>query len=131
MKNLLILPLVAAALAGCAVPGPYYAAQPYAAQSVDPYQWRTVSVTPVAPGTAARAGSTVTYTTEPLPPAPTVTYVPQPVYVAPPVYSPAPVYGPGYWYPPISIGLDFVWSHRSGGWGRGYHGGRGWGRGRR
>ncbi|QBE62765.1 hypothetical protein [Pseudoduganella lutea] len=122
MKNLLILPFVAAALAGCAVPGPYYAAQP-----VDPYQWRTVSVTPVAPGTAARAGSSVTYTTEPLP---AVTYVPQPVYVAPPVYSPAPVYGPSYWYPPISIGLDFVWSRHSGGWGgRGHHG-RGW-RGRR
>jgi hypothetical protein len=52
MKTLLIVPVVAAAalLTGCAVPGPYYA-QPYAAQSVDPYQWRTVSVTPVATGT--------------------------------------------------------------------------------
>lgn len=122
MKSLLILPVVATVLAGCAVPGPYYAAQP-----VDPYQWRTVSVTPVAPGTAARNGSTVTYTTEPLP---AVTYVQQPVYVPQPVYAPAPVYAaPSYWYPPISIGLDFVWSHRSGGWGRGHHG-RGW-RGRR
>ncbi|WP_338771310.1 hypothetical protein [Massilia sp. METH4] len=128
MKRLLIpaaAVVTAAVLTGCAVPGPYYAAQP-----VDPYQWRTVSVTPVPVGTAARSGSTVTYTTEPLPAAPTVTYVPQPVYVAPPVYSPAPVYGPSYWFPPISIGLDFVWSRHSGrGWGHGYHG-RGW-RGRR
>ncbi|GGX99683.1 hypothetical protein GCM10007386_33170 [Pseudoduganella dura] len=118
---------VAALLGGCAVPGPYYAAQP-----VDPYAWRTVSVTPVAPGTAARAGSSVTYTTEPMP-APTVTYVQQPVYVPQPVYAPAPVYGyggPSYWYPPVSIGLDFVFSNRSGrGWGHGGYGrGRGWGR---
>jgi Prokaryotic membrane lipoprotein lipid attachment site len=119
MKRLLIPAVAAAILTGCAVPGPYYAAQP-----VDPYQWRTVSVTPVAPGTAARAGSTVTYTTEPLPAAPSVTYVQQPVYVPQTVYAPAPVYGaPAYWFPPISIGLDFVWSRHSGGWGRGYHGG--------
>lgn len=124
MKSLLLVPGVLVVLAGCAAPGPYYAAQP-----VDPYQWRTVSVTPVAPGTAARAGSTVTYTTEPMP-APTVAYQPQPVYVQQPVYVPAPAYysPPGYYYPPVSIGLDFVFSHRSGrGWG-----GRGWGgRGRR
>lgn len=126
MKSLMVLPVVAAVLAGCAVPGPYYAAQP-----VDPYQWRTVSVTPVAPGTAARAGSTVTYSTEPLPAAPAVTYVQQPVYVPQPVYAPAPVYGgPSYWYPPVTIGLDFMFSHRSGrgGWGHGHRGyGRGWG----
>ncbi|QGZ41509.1 hypothetical protein [Pseudoduganella flava] len=111
MKRLMTVPAVAsiAILAGCAAPGPYYTAQP-----VDPYQWHTVSVTPVAPGTAVRSGSAVTYTTEPLPPAPTVTYVPQPVYVPAPVYAPAPA----YYYPPISIGLDFVFSHRSGrGWG--------------
>jgi hypothetical protein len=120
MKRLLIVPVVAAVLAGCAAPGPYYTAQP-----VDPYQWHTVAVTPVASGTAARSGSTVTYTTEPLPAAPTVAYVPQPVYVAAPVYAPAPA----YYYPPISIGLDFVFSNRGHGWGRGY--GRGGWRGRR
>ena len=123
-KRLMTGPAVAslALLAGCAAPGPYYTAQP-----VDPYQWHTVSVTPVAPGTVARSGSTVTYTTEPVPVASTVTYVPQPVYVPAPVYSPAPVYAaPGYYYPPISIGLDFVFSRHS-------HSGRGWGgwRGRR
>jgi hypothetical protein len=132
MKRSLILPVsllgMAAALAGCAVPGPYYAAQP-----VDPYAWRTVSVTPVAPGTVARSGSNVTYTTEP---APAVTYVQQPVYVEQPVYAPAPIYGapvygaPAYWYPPVSIGLDFVFSNRGGrGWGNGGYG-RGY-RGRR
>jgi hypothetical protein len=126
MKRSLILPVsllgMAAALAGCAVPGPYYAAQP-----VDPYGWRTVSVTPVAPGTAARAGSNVTYTTEPMPVQPAVTYVQQPVYVPQPVYAPAPIYGgPSYWYPPVTIGLDFIFSNHSRGWGRGGYG-RGWG----
>lgn len=125
MNRSLILPAgllgIAVALTGCAVPGPYYAAQP-----VDPYAWRTVSVTPVAPGTAVRAGSTVTYTTEPMPAQPTVTYVERPVYVPQPVYAPAPA----YWYPPVSIGLDFVFSNRGGrGWGHGGYG-RGW-RGRR
>ncbi|MTV51751.1 hypothetical protein [Pseudoduganella buxea] len=123
MRTLLILPVLVAGLAGCAVPGPYYAAQP-----VDPYQWRTVSVTPVPVGTGARAGSQVEYRD-----VPTVTYAPAPVYAPAPIYAPAPVYAaPGYaspyYWPPVSIGLDFVFSsHRHRGWG-----GRGWhGRGRR
>ena len=118
MKSLLLVPAIAAVLAGCAAPGPYYTSQP-----VDPYQWHTVSVTPVANGTAASSGRTVTYTTEPLLP-PTVTYVQQPVYVPAPVYTPAPVYAPApaYYYPPVSIGLDFVFTNRHGGWGRGWRG---------
>jgi hypothetical protein len=129
MKTLLILPVLVAGLAGCAVPGPYYAAQPS-----DPYQWRTVSVTPVPLGTGARTGSQVEY-----PEVPAVAYAQQPVYVQAPVYAPAPIYAPApvyaapgysapYYWPPVSIGLDFVFSnHRHRGWG-----GRGWGgRGRR
>jgi hypothetical protein len=48
-------------------------------------------------------------------------YVQQPVYVQPayPVYG-APVYAaPSYGYPPVSIGLDFVFTNRRGWWGRG------------
>jgi hypothetical protein len=51
--------LVAAALGGCAVapPGPpNYGTRAYT-QSGDPSQWHVVSVTPVAPGTGARAGA--------------------------------------------------------------------------
>jgi hypothetical protein len=112
MKSLLLLPVAALALAGCAT-------QPYYAQPSDPYAWRTVSVTPVPAGTVASSGSRVEYTTEELPPPRTVTYVPQPVYVSAPVYAPAPA----YYYPPVSIGFDFIFSNH-----RGY---RGWGRGRR
>jgi hypothetical protein len=113
-KSLLLLPVAALALVGCA-------SQPYYAQPSDPYAWRTVSVTPLPAGTIAGSGSRVEYTTEELPPARTVTYVPQPVYVPAPVYAPAPA----YYYPPVSIGFDFIFSnhHR--------HGYRGWGRGRR
>jgi hypothetical protein len=140
MKQLAIV-LSLAALAGCAVPPPgpaYYGSRAYA-QPVDQSQWRVVSVTPVAPGTGARAaansdagsGPNVQYS-----PAPSAStgqpvyvqqpvYVEQPVYVAPPIYAPAPVYEPYYWWPPISIGLGFSWSHFGGGH-RGW-GGRGWG----
>lgn len=55
-------------------------------------------------------------------------YVQQPVYVPAPVYAPAPVYyppSPYYWWPPISIGLGFSWSHWDGGHGHGW-GGHGW-----
>jgi hypothetical protein len=58
-------------------------------------------------------------------------YVPAPVYAPAPIYySPAPVYASPYWWPPISIGLGFNWSHWSGGggghgWG-GHGGGHGW-----
>jgi len=54
MKTLFVLPLAAVILAGCAAPPPRYAQRP-----VNPYDWHTVSVTPVTspgrPGT--RAGS--------------------------------------------------------------------------
>lgn len=132
MKKLaIVLPFVA--LAGCVVapPGPpNYGTRAVYAQPADPGQWRVVSVTPVAPGTGARAaaaGDTGTSPTVEYAPAPsTVTqpvYVQQPVYVPAPVYAPAPVYVdpyPNYWWPPISIGLGFSWGHWSGG-----H--RGWG----
>lgn len=131
MKSILAVAGVVA-LTGCAVQQPYYTT----AQVQDPYQWRTVSVTPSdrAPGSPA----TTVYTTEPLPapssrvvyaePVTTTTYITQPQTV---YYAPAPVYyspAPAYYYPPVSIGLDFVFSNRS--WG-GYRGGygRGWGRG--
>jgi hypothetical protein len=105
IKSLTVLAAVAVAatLAGCAVP----AHQGYArAQPVNPYEWHTVSVTPVAPGSRAGEASParVEYTTGPVYPASSV-------YVAPPLYAPAPA----YYYPPVTIGLDFVfgnWGHR-------------------
>ena len=128
MKQLAIIATLAAALSGCATyyPAPAnYGTRAYS--QPDANGWQVVSVTPVAPGTGAAAAASgdagrVTYS-----PAP-ATVVTQPVYVAPPVYAPAPVYapyGPVYadplWYPPISIGLGFSWSH----WSGGHHGG--WG----
>jgi hypothetical protein len=128
MKQLAIIVSLAAALSGCATyyPAPAnYGTRAYS--QPDANGWQVVSVTPVAPGTGAAAAASgdagrVTYS-----PAP-ATVVTQPVYVAPPVYAPAPVYapyGPVYadplWYPPISIGLGFSWSH----WSGGHHGG--WG----
>ena len=118
MKTLFILPIAALILAGCAEPGPRYATR-----SVDPYQWHTVSVTPVQPGTVASQQGRVEYTTEAAPAyAQQPTYVQQPAYVADPVYVPAPYYyapAPAYYYPPVTLGLDFVWfgggGHR-GGW---------------
>jgi len=97
MKTLMILPVLALGLVGCASQEPRYAAQ-------NPYDWQTVSVTPVPYGTAARSGAPVTYSTEP------VYAQPQPVYSAPQpyYYSPAPVYT----YPPVSIGLDFIFTNR-------------------
>lgn len=116
MKTLMILPLLALGLAGCA------SQQPVRYASGNPYDWQTVSVTPVPYGTAARSGAPVTYSSEPV-------YVeqqrpvyaaPQPVYAAPSpyYYSPAPVYT----YPPVTIGFDFLFTNRH------YHGrgGRRW-----
>jgi hypothetical protein len=95
MKTLLILPVLALGLVGCAE-------QPVRYASSNPYEWRTVSVTPVPNGTAQRAGSTVTYSEEPV-------YVQQqPVYVAPAPYYYAPA--PAYAYPPVTIGFDFLWT---------------------
>lgn len=117
IRILSILAAVGAAtvLSGCAVP----AQQRYARQPVNPYEWHTVSVTPVAPGSRVIARETrpTEYTVEEFRPAPAparVEYTTEPAY---PVYTPAPVYAPppAYYYPPVTIGLDFVfgnWGHR-------------------
>ncbi len=103
MKNLVIV-LALAALGGCATyyPAPaYYGSRTVAA----PGQWQTVSVTPVAPGTAAAQGATVVDGT---------TTVVQPVYAAPVYADPYPYYyapDPYYWWPPVSIGLGFGFSN--------------------
>jgi hypothetical protein len=123
MKKLAII-LSLVALSGCATtyPGPAnYGTRAYA--PADPNGWQVVSVTPVAPGTGAAAGDAGRITSEPVTvynPAPATTYVTQPVYVPAPVYAPMPVYDP-FWYPPVSIGLNFGWSN----WGHGYRGGHG------
>lgn len=120
MKTVITLAAVAA-LTGCATqPSTVYYPKP-----ANPYEWHTVSVTPVQRG-AAGGSSRVEYTTEPVAQQPRVVYTteplyaPAPVYVAPPVYAPAPA----YYYPPVTIGLDFVfgnWGHRHRGYGhRGY-----------
>jgi len=123
MKKLAIIVVsLGAALSGCAT---YYPAPAnYGTRAVghtDPEGWQVVSVTPVAPGTGAAAAANGTAGTVTYSPAPT-TVVSQPLYVPAPVYAPyAPVYAEPLWYPPISIGLGFSWSHFSGG----HHGG--WG----
>ncbi|MDM5180938.1 hypothetical protein PO883_27530 [Massilia sp. DJPM01] len=123
MKNLLLIGVMAA-LGGCAT---YPSSQGRVPPS-DPYQWRVVSVTPVAPGTGERVaaasptGSRVEYSSRPV-------QVVERVYVPQTVYLPAPVYveEPAYYYPPISLSLGFGFGHS---WGhRGYgraHVGRGW-----
>lgn len=115
MKTLMILPVLALGLAGCATQ------QPVRYASSNPYEWRTVSVTPVANGTAARSGAPVSYSSEPVYVEQQPVYVaPQPVYVAPaPYYAPAPVYA----YPPVTIGFDFLFTNRHR---HGYRGGRRW-----
>ena len=112
MKSLLAV-VSLAALGGCVVapPGPaYYGTR--AAEPFDPYQWHTVSPQPA---------SRVTYTSEPV----YVTRTYAPVYVQQPVYVPQPYYQP-YYYPPVSIGLDFMFGFggRHGGRGRGHYRGR-------
>ena len=138
MKRALGL-VVLAALGGCAVDQPGRAAY---SQPRDPAQWRVVSVTPVPAGTAARVaakssdGKPVEYTTGPAPV--THAYRPAPVYgTAPPVvygpyeyYPSAPVYRtePGYYWPPVTSSLGFVFGRH---WSRGHHGGHHGGRHRR
>jgi hypothetical protein len=111
-----------AVLAGCAVPGPgpaNYGTRAYA-QSSDPDGWQTVSVTPVPPGTGARAGDAGVVTSSNIVVNPAPAYVGQPVYVAPPpVYVAPPVYVQDpFWYPPVSIGLGFSFGRS---WGGGHH----------
>ncbi len=130
MKLLLTIASVAL-LAGCttAPQGSRNYTSNYYPPPADPSQWHVVSVTPVAPGTRERMGSgysdnsSVQYNSGPVNStyAPQTVYVPQPVYVAPPMYAPAPA----YYYPPVSIGLDFMFGRT---WGGGHHrGGRSWG----
>ena len=122
MKKLAIIVSLGAVLSGCAVDRRRFRAGQRAYGQTDPDGWQVVSVTPVAPGTGASAAANGTAGTVTYSPAPT-TVVTQPVYVPAPVYAPyAPVYAEPLWYPPISIGLGFSWSHFSGG---GHHGG--WG----
>jgi len=123
---------VLAQLSGCASapPGPPQHATRHLPPPADPSQWHVVSVTPVPLGTGERTaaasgtGSSVQYSSEPI--ARTV-YVPQPVYVPAPMYSaPAP-----YYYPPVSIGLDFMLGRSWGRHGRNFGGvgiGSRWGR---
>jgi len=120
MKSLIVITSLAV-LGGCAVApsGPAYYA---GAVPLDRSQWHVVSVTPVPPGTGARIaassgnGAAVEYSSAPVVSQPL--YLAQPVYVQPPLYQPQP----SYYYPPVSIGLDFVF-------GRHWHGGhRGGGR---
>jgi hypothetical protein len=133
MKILLTI-AAAAALAGCATaPASRNYATTYAPAPADSSQWHVVSVTPVPPGTRDRYagtsdyGSSVQYSSDPIVSnyapqpayAPRTVYMPQPYYVAPPMYAPAPA----YYYPPVSIGLDFMFGRS---WG-GHRGGRHWG----
>lgn len=128
MKKLAIICLSLAALSGCATtyPGPAnYGSRAYA--PVDPNGWQVVSVTPVPVGTGATAGDAGRVTSQPVTSysqAP-VTVVSQPVYVQSPYYAPAPLYADPFWYPPVSIGLNFGWSNWGGGYRGGFRGGRG------
>ncbi len=114
MRRLMSL-CVVATLGGCAV-APAPVRVPH-----DPYQWHVVSVTPVQrpPGSSTQ----VEATSSPLPAgyAPAQAASGAPVYAPAQVYAPVPVYvpAPTYYYPPVSIGLDFVF-----GFGR-HWGGRG------
>jgi len=150
MKKLIVI-LSLIGLAGCAAPPgpPNYGTRAYT-QSADPAGWHVVSVTPVPVGTGAAQAAHAEVgavnevapdVVQPAPAAPAQVagqvstsqpvyvqqpiYVQQPVYVPAPIYAPAPVYSPYAWWPPISIGLGFSWSHWSGGHGHG--GGHGWG----
>ncbi|SFV10602.1 hypothetical protein [Pseudoduganella namucuonensis] len=116
MKTLYaLIPLAAVALlSGCAVPaGPGYARAVPVHPNQNPYEWHTVSVTPVAPGSRVVAGAEprVEYSTEPVPAQPRVVYTTEPLYPASPVYGPVYTAPPAYYYPPVTIGLDFVFGN--------------------
>lgn len=119
MKTLLAV-LAMAALGGCAVAPPaYYSTS--RTQVVDPYQWHTVSVLPAG---QTYGSAQTSYTTEELPTTQSrVVYTTEPVYAAP-VYVTQPLYAPApaYYYPPVTIGLDFAF----GSWCCGHRGGRGY-----
>jgi hypothetical protein len=96
-----------ATLGGCAVypPGPPNVIGRSGAASFDPYQWHTVAVEPAyAPRYSAAP-----------------TYYAQPAYSQPTYYQPMYAPQPYYAYPPVTIGLDFMF----GGWYGSRHGGRG------
>jgi hypothetical protein len=111
MKRLMILSL-ATALGGCVVAPP---APPQRLAAIDPYQWHVVSVDNVQrpAGSPSHSGTTI----EPLPAsAPVYALAPVTTPVLPYYYAPAPYYT----YPPVSIGLDFVFGFGHG-WGRGHY----------
>lgn len=109
MKTIIAV-IALATLGGCAVyqPGPpNYGGR---ADTFDPYQWHTVPEQPVY---APR-------------------YNAAPMYRQPSYYAPRSYYAPQpyYTYPPVTIGLDFMFrggsGHRGrGGYGHGGHGGYG------
>lgn len=102
-----------AALGGCAVYQPGPSNYVGATDTFDPYQWHTVSEQPVhAP--RYRAAPAYAQPWQPY-------YAPQPSYHAPrPYYAPQPYYA----YPPVTIGLDFMFRGGSGHRGRGGYGHR-------
>ena len=147
MNKLLVIAL-ASALVGCAeMPRQQGYGNGAYAQPRDPSQWRVVSVTPVAAGTAAKVaakssdGKPVEYSSRP---APQPTYSNAPVYGQAPIYGRAPVYGPAplygqapvygqepiygqvpvyapqpYYWPPVTLSLGFMFGRH---WSRGFGG---------
>ena len=108
-----------ATLGGCAVyqPGPaHYIGRPDAA-SFDPYQWHTVAVEPAY---VTRYNAAPTYYPPPYSRPP----YSRPIYAPQAVYAPQPYYA----YPPVTIGLDFLFRGGSRHGRHGHHGHRGHGR---
>jgi hypothetical protein len=99
-----------ATLGGCAVyqPGPANYIGRTDAAAFDPYQWHTVEAEPAQ---VSRYRAAPTYYAQPY-------YAPQPSYYAPQYYAPQPYYR----YPPVTIGLDFMFRGGHGYRGRGGHG---------
>ena len=116
--KLMLAVVTMATLGGCAVypaAPPMYGVRAAPAGSYDPYQWHTV-------GPAQGSGSqSVEYSGQP-----GQGYAVEPAYAQPlyaqPLYA-QPVYP---YYPPVTIGLDFMF----GGWCCGHHGGHRGGSGR-